>query len=179
MAEIEELKGLFGTEALTYEQFNQKVAAQGGKINLANLAGGGYISTERHNRELDEARKSGAGVPADYEELKAKAGFEQKYNELVAQNTRRERLAAVTDATKAGATVKPEFAEFVLAEVEKDPESKTKFEDTLKKYVKEHPQYTQRTRKVVQIGSGTHEDGGEGGGNAQNGFFNDFILGQR
>lgn len=180
MAEIEEVKELFGSESLTYEQFAEKIAGAGDKINLVNLAGGGYISTEKHQRELNAARKEAAKtVPEDYEQLKADAEYKSKYDALLAKTTRKERLAAVTDKSKAGATVRPEFAEFVLAQVESTEEAKTDFEKALKDYVKQHPQYTAKAAGVVRIGSGAHVDGGESGKGGGSKFLNDFLINSR
>lgn len=182
MAEIEELKELFGSETLSYEQFSAKVAAKGDALNLANLAGGKYIAVEKHNRELEAARKASGNVPDDYESSKRERDdFKAKYEALSAKETHRDRVAIISDASKVGAAVKPEFADFVISEIAKTEDGKKDFEKAAKDYISKHPQYASTGRRVVKVDSSKHEDGGNGGGNKSDGkgFFGNFIIEHR
>lgn len=94
---MEELKTLFGENALTYEQFSVALEAADKKtINLANLAKGGYVGKEKFAaketelttaqntiRELQDAAKKWDGV--DVDKLKNDmAALETKYNTDIA-----------------------------------------------------------------------------------------------
>ena len=50
---MDKLKALFGTEALTYEQLEEKLK-DNKEIKLANLAGGGYVDRMKHESEISE-----------------------------------------------------------------------------------------------------------------------------
>jgi hypothetical protein len=182
VAELEELKELFGTDTLTYAQFNERVSAKGSALNLANLASGKYVSADKHAREIEEAKKTAGGVP-DYEQAKTERdAYKSKFEELSAKETHRERVATVMDVAKVGAAVKAEFADFVINEVEKTEDGKKDFDKAVKDYIAKHPQYTATAgRRVVRLDSSKHQDNGNGGGNGgeQKGFFNSFILENR
>ncbi len=50
------LKALFGEEALTYDQFVEKLAEAGDGIKLANLAEGGYVSRAKYDDDVADAK---------------------------------------------------------------------------------------------------------------------------
>lgn len=90
---MEELKNLFGENALTYDQFSAALEAADKKtINLANLAKGGYVAKDKFTnketelatanntiRELQDAAKKWDGV--DVEKLKGDmAALQTKYD---------------------------------------------------------------------------------------------------
>lgn len=61
---MDKLKALFGTEALTYEQLEEKLK-DNKEIKLANLAGGGYVDSKKHAdtvAELTTAKETIAGL---------------------------------------------------------------------------------------------------------------------
>lgn len=85
-----ELKELFGSEALTWEQFNEKLETN--KVKLANLSDGGYVDINKLNakqKELDTANATIANLQntvkkydgVDVDGLKKAAkDWEDKYN---------------------------------------------------------------------------------------------------
>ena len=94
---MEELKTVFGTEALTFEQFMTKVGEKADTIKLANLAGGKYVDVDKFNAkvgelstanntitQLQETVKKFNGV--DVEKLRTDfANLQTKYNEDIAK----------------------------------------------------------------------------------------------
>lgn len=88
---MEFLKALFGSDALTFEQLEEKLK-DNKDIKLANLAGGGYVDSKKHEdtkselatakntiKELQETVSKFDGV--DVEALKTRATeLENKYN---------------------------------------------------------------------------------------------------
>lgn len=88
---MDKLKELFGTDALTYEQLEERLS--GSKdIKLANLAGGGYVDRKKHEdvvAELTTAKETISGLQetvkkfdgVDIEGLqKAAADWETKWH---------------------------------------------------------------------------------------------------
>lgn len=88
---MDKLKELFGTEALTFEQLEEKLK-DNTEIKLANLAGGEYVSAKKHAdvvAELTAANETIAGLQetvkkfdgVDLEGLrKSVTDWETKYN---------------------------------------------------------------------------------------------------
>lgn len=88
---MEFLKALFGSDALTFEQFEEKLK-DNKDIKLANLAGGGYVDKKKHEdtmselttakntiKELQDTVAKFDGV--DVEALKSRASeLETKFN---------------------------------------------------------------------------------------------------
>ena len=94
---MEELKGIFGESALTYDQFTAALEAADKKtINLANLAKGGFVAKDKFAnkenelatanntiRELQDAAKKWDGV--DVDKLKGDmAALQTKYDNDIA-----------------------------------------------------------------------------------------------
>ena len=94
---MEELKGIFGESALTYDQFSEALEKADKKtINLANLAKGGYVAKDKFTnketelataqntiRELQDAAKKWDGV--DVEKLRGDmAALQTKYDSDIA-----------------------------------------------------------------------------------------------
>lgn len=50
---MEKLKALFGSEALTFEQLEEKLK-DNKEVKLANLASGGYVDINKHNNTVNE-----------------------------------------------------------------------------------------------------------------------------
>lgn len=79
------LKSLFGSEALTFDQFLEKVNASG--IKLANLADGKYVDKHRLE-EVEKQLEATNKKYADYDDLKSQrdkavADGEQKLNDYI------------------------------------------------------------------------------------------------
>ena len=94
---MEELKGVFGSEALTYDQFVAKVGEQGESLKLANLAGGGYVSVDKYNAKVGELSTANSTISQLQEAVKKFNGvdvdglrteisnLQTKYNEDIAK----------------------------------------------------------------------------------------------
>lgn len=153
---MEELKELFGAEALTYEAFSQKVAAGG--IKLANLAKGGYVDVNKHTRDVEAARVSGVTSSKEYTDLAAERDdYKGKYDALVAENAKREHLG------KVGEKVAPDFVEFIYDKVIKaiEADGKKTFEAALEEVVKANPQYKKaKVAPTIKVGSGLPQESG-------------------
>lgn len=92
---MENLKALFGTEALTWEQLETKLK-DNKDVKLANLAGGGYVDKKKYDDEVTKlatANETIKGLQAtvakfdgvDVEKLKTDAkDWETKYNNDIA-----------------------------------------------------------------------------------------------
>jgi hypothetical protein len=88
---MDKLKALFGSEALTFEQLEEKLK-DNKEVKLANLAAGGYVDKKKHEdivgelstanntiKELQESVKKFDGVDVDGLKQQA-AQLEEKYN---------------------------------------------------------------------------------------------------
>lgn len=173
---MEEIKGLFGTEALTYEQFSEKLAGAGtDKINLVNLAKGGYVDSNKHQREVEAAKGIAITSSKEYGDIVAdRDNFKNKYETLVAENIKKE------NQTKVQAKVQPDFVDFIYDKVCKEManDDKATFDTALDKVLKDSPQYgISKSKPVVRIGSGLKMDGNDNkDGKTANSSMNSAIL---
>ena len=143
---MEELKSLFGEEALNYEQFMAKVGE--GNIKLANINAGGYVDKSK----LDKQINSNKDLQAKYDELlKNTENYEAITKEL--NELKQEKLTAGLMGQIRDAKVDDKFAKFVLGEVKGSMGEGDKFEDALAKFVKENPQYLTTRQGVFKFGS--------------------------
>lgn len=171
---MDELKALFGSEALTYDAFLTKLTASG--MRLADLSKGGYIDINKHNREVAEARAGAAKDSKEYTDLQAERDkYKADYEKMVAENDRKDKMAKVSEK------VQGDFVEFVTDKVEKavaDDNKKT-FESALDEVLKAAPQYKKQAAKpTVRLGSSLKQ-GNEGGGEPKKTIaqsFNDALL---
>ena len=82
---MEILKALFGDEALTFEQFDEKVN-NAADVKLGNLAGGQYIEKEKYDdvsKQLETANANLEGYDPDWQTklAQAQADSEKKLND--------------------------------------------------------------------------------------------------
>lgn len=80
---IEILKALFGDEALTFEQFAEKVN-NAADVKLGNLAGGQYIEKEKYDEvsnQLKTANENLEGYDPEWQTKLAQADGEKKLND--------------------------------------------------------------------------------------------------
>ena len=94
---MEDLKNVFGTEALTFEQFESKLAEKGNEIKLANLASGKYVDVDKFNAKVGELTTANNTIAqlqetvnkfngVDVEKLKNDfAALQAKYNDDIAR----------------------------------------------------------------------------------------------
>lgn len=92
---MEKLKALFGTEALTFEQFEEKLK-DNKEIKLANLASGEYVDKKKFDDKVSELTTANDTIRGlkdtvskfdgvDVEKLKGDVkGWEDKYNKDIA-----------------------------------------------------------------------------------------------
>ena len=148
---MEELKELFGGEALNYEQFEEKVKGAG--VKLADLGSGNYVAKKKY----DDAEASATEYKAKYDELfgrvgdydKIKADYEDinaKYGVLLAEKDQAEKMGLISEAN-----VMPKFRKFVYSEVIAKTDDKTDFSTALTNYLKDNAQF-------VNGGKGTFVD---------------------
>lgn len=175
MPNNEALKSVFGSEALTYEQFAAKT--QG--ANYVDISKGGYIGKGDHDKALEEARRTSVTTSKEYTDLTAERDdYKSKYDALVAENAKRERVAKVADK------VAPEFVEFIADKVAREmavlPEGdKTTFEQKLDEVLKANPQYKKSgARRVVSSSFRQEQDEKcqNGGGSTVNSAMNNALL---
>ncbi len=144
----EEIKGLFGAEALTFEQFSEKAAAQG--ASFVNLAKGGYVDSNKHSREVEAARAVAVTSSKEYTDaVAARDDYKGKYEALVAENAKRDEVAKVS--AKVGA----DFVDFIYDKTKKElaklgDGDKTTFEQMLDKVLTDAPQF----KKGAPVGGG-------------------------
>ena len=92
---MEKLKALFGTEALTWEQLEEKLK-DNKEVKIANLAAGSYVDKRKHDDTIAELGKANETIKGlkeavakfdgvDVEKLKKDASdWENKYNTDIA-----------------------------------------------------------------------------------------------
>lgn len=100
-----DFKELFGEEALTLEQFTEKL--QAGNIKLANLAEGTYVDKSKYDAKVSELEAANNTVSQLKNEMKDNEGLQQKISEYesVVQKMKDEAaLNAKTYALKAKLT---------------------------------------------------------------------------
>lgn len=159
--ENEELKELFGTEALTFDKFVEKLQGAGTeKINLVNIAKGGYIDAGKHAREVEAARKAAVMTSKEYVDLSAERdSYKQQYEGVLAENKKKE------NAGKVSAKVAPDFVDFIYDKVAKELEKdgKATFEQKLDEVLKTSPQYKKSGEQnpIIRLSSGLKQEGGE------------------
>lgn len=148
---MEQLKGLFGEEKLSFDEFTEKVA--GANIKLADLNGGEYVSKEKYNSLQAKYDKS----KAEYEDYKAKndVGKYADYDALKSENAELKAKVAngekMEEVRKAG--VDERYAKFVLTEVSGNVTDDKDFATALSEYVGANKQFTKESQKTVYQGS--------------------------
>lgn len=170
---MEELQELFGDGALSYADFEAKVAEAG--LKLANLKGGGYVDKGKYDKLAGEYAKykqeNDVSKYADYDTLKA------ELEKLKAEKEEAEFVAKVAEAK-----VDAKFQKFVVAEVKPLVSDKKDFKTCLDEYLKENPQFVENVQRrgVIRSGSQVSLDEGSGAGAKNiNQKMNDFIRGAR
>lgn len=160
----EEIKGLFGAEALTFEQFSEKAQAAG--ANFVNLAKGGYVDAGKHTREVEAARSVAVTSSKEYGDLVAERDdYKGKYDALVAENAKKDEVAKVSE--KVGA----DFVDFIYDKTKKELAKlgngdKTTFEQMLDKVLTDAPQYKKAAGVggFVKLSSSFKQDSNTGAG---------------
>lgn len=175
MPNNEALKGIFGSEALTFEQFAAKTQGS----DYVDISKGGFINKGDHDKALEEARRTTVTASKEFTDLTAERDdYKTKYETLVAENAKKERVAKVSDK------VAPEFVEFIADKVAREmaalPEGdKTTFEQKLDEVLKTSPQYKKvGARRVVSSSfkQEQEERGRNGGGSTVNSAMNNALL---
>lgn len=171
---MEELKVLFGENALTYDEFEAKVNSAG-NIKLANLKSGLYVDKAK----LEKATTSYTELETKYnklvEDTKTYEADKKELETFKAEKANNELLSKV-----AGAKVDTKFQKFVLSEVKSSMKDDDKFEDVLSEYVKNNPQYLEVRQGVFKFGASTPnlEQGSSMTEKSINQQMNDIIRGK-
>ena len=155
-----DLKTLFGSESLTFDQLEAKITASGAKF--ADLSSGDYVSKQKH-----------ADLERDYEKLKGdNAAVIKERDELKSKATAAANLKTVKDSG-----VSDEYAEFVLSKAEKDVTDKVDLAAAVKAYLAEHPQY--KAGKTVKKVNSQGKDEGTNGDNSISAKMNAILRGEK
>lgn len=169
--DMEELKSLFGENALTYDEFEAKVNADS-NIKLANLKTGMYVDKSK----LDKSTSSFNELEAKYNKLvEDTKTYEADKAELEAYKTEKannELLSQISNAK-----VDSKYSKFVLSEVKSAMKDNEKFEDVLTKYVKDNPQYLTIRQGIFKTGASTPnlEQGNPNNEKTENQTMNELI----
>lgn len=155
-----DLKTLFGSESLTFDQLEAKINAAGAKF--ADLSSGDYVSKQKYSdleRDHNKLKEDNATVIKERDTLKA-------------AETAKANLKTVKDAG-----VSEEYAEFVLSKAEKDVTDKVDLSAATKAYLAEHPQY--KAGKTVRRVSSQSRDDGDSGDKSTNAIMNSILRGEK
>ena len=177
---MDKLQALFGTEALTWEQLQEKLK-DNKEVKLANLAAGGYVDKRKHDdivTEYETAKETIKGLRetvskfdgVDVEGLKNKAKeWEDKYNTDIAAV---KLDSAVNMALVEAKAKNPKLAKAALdmSLVKLDGENLAGFTEQLGKLKESDPYLFEEEQKEPEEKGGAHffSTGGNhaGGGNS-------------
>ena len=186
---MDKLKALFGTEALTFEQLEEKLK-DNKEIKLANLAAGSHVDKRKYDdkvAELDKANETIKGLNAtvakfdgvDVEKLKKDASdWETKYTTDLAavKLDSAVNMALIEKKAKNPKLVK---AALDMSTIKLDGEKLLGFDEQLDK-IKESDAYLFETeQKKDPEGGGAHvyNTGGEHGGGGTDSFVSALMKG--
>ena len=164
---MEELKSVFGEEALTYESFTQKVTDAG--LKLGNLGSGNYVAKGKFDKLQTEFNQykldNDVSKYADYDSIK------QELADLKAQQVESAQLGEVS---KAG--VDEKFAKFVMSEVRAMVDDKKDFATCLKEYLDANEQYkVAQSKSFFTKGNTSLNLQGKDGAKSVNQKMNEFL----
>lgn len=135
---MENLKALFGEDALTFDELQFRLQKSQDKVLLANLRSGNYVSKDKFEKldkrykKLSESNTQNTDILANYDNLqKDYTTLQTQYEELKNANTENEKMTLIS-----GMNVNPRFAKFVKAEVEALTDDKKDFSTALKEYLR-------------------------------------------
>lgn len=168
---MEELKELFGENALSYDDFTKAVEEKG--MKLANLSAGGYVAKSKYDddvkkaknldykkkyEDLEESIQGDDGINAKLKNITTERDdYKSKYEDL---NSKYSILEATNKVASAG--IKPEFARFVASEVLGQVTETLDFDTAFKAYKAKNPQFNTETTVVrKKAGSSLSLDGKE------------------
>lgn len=153
-----DLSKLFGEDALTYDQFKEKVDAE--KIKLADLGEGGYVDVRKHNDKVTELKGIQEQLEAANDKIKeftdldidgikkAAADWETKYNTdtqaLKDAAAERERTYAAKDFLgkyqfSSDLAKRAALDDFLKQEFKQDGDSFLGADDYMEKMIKSNP----------------------------------------
>lgn len=169
---MDELKAIFGDEALDYATFEAKLA-EAKDVKLVNVKQGGYIDKAKYDK-----------LSSDYE--KKYADYEKKYADYDAikaelEQLRAEKADAELKAKLAKAHVDDKFVDFVVYAVKPLVTEQKDFDACLKDYLKDNPQYViaaqETPKQYVQFGSSIDLNGTNNQRKSPNDIVNAFVRG--
>ena len=167
MPELKELLGSAYKEGMTFDEANAALKDR----KLVDLESGEYVGKGKYEtavKERDEARKERDDANAKYKD----------YDDLVKYRDDNEKAKSATalEEKLKGFGVKTDMAEFVRFQVESGKiergEKDGKLEENVKKYLKDNPQYAEKSEKTPpsRTFSPHVSTGGEGGGGNESGY---------
>lgn len=144
---MEELKSLFGDEALNYDAFEKKLADAGDSIKLVNLANHEYVDRNVYEKQKSKLEKELDEYKTRYNTLAEKTQnhdelqnqFDElntKYKELLDKQETAEKLKMIAEAN-----VDKRFEEFVYSKVNPQVSEENDFQTVLGDFLKENSQY--------------------------------------
>lgn len=165
---MEDLRSLFGDEALTYEQLSEKLNSDEVKnsLQLVNLKKGGYVSKDKFDA-IKGYKTKYETLNSQHEEVKS------KYDNLVQEVEKKEKLSKVTEK------VDKQYADFVYYKAENLVDDKTDFDKALDKFLKDNPQYVleQKKSNSIKLSTGFNGKGkGNDGGSNTSSTMNSILL---
>ena len=146
---MEELKGLFGEDALTYAQLEQKLNASD-TIKLANLKSNTYVDINKFAKAQSEAKDYKEKYNALFETTKDYDDVKAKYSQYV----EKEENSQMFEKLKAY-KIDEKFSKFVFNEVKSTVNDKKDFDTALKEYASQNPQFVSANQKSLFVKKST------------------------
>lgn len=140
---MEDLKAFFGEEAITYEQFSEKL--NGSKdVKLANLKKGGYIDIEK----LQSANKKSEEFEGKYNELLSNTkDYDDLKKQIEEYKTKEEQGEKLSKLDSAG--IDEKYKKFVFSEVNAMVDEKKDFATALAEYTKDNPHFLKAKQQTI------------------------------
>ena len=170
---MDELKAIFGDEALDYATFEAKLA-EAKDVKLVNLKQGGYVDKAKYEKLSGDFEKwkadNDVSKYADYDAIKAEL-----------EQLRTEKADAELKAKLLKAHVDNKFVDFVMYAVKPLVTEQKDFDACLKDYLKDNPQYVvaaqETPKQYVQFGSSIDLNGTNNQRKSPNDIVNAFVRG--
>lgn len=148
---MENLQKLFGDDALTYSELQERLKSSQETILLANLRSGKYVSKDKFSK-LDAkykklAENSSENVQVSYDNLqKEYTALQAEFDNLKNQNTENAKMQLISSMN-----VNPKFSKFVKTEVEALTNDKVDFQSALKDYLKSNKEFLNNANRGNHI----------------------------
>lgn len=152
---MEELKALFGDEAIDFATFQAKLAENAETIKLANLVSGKYVDTSKYDKLKGQFDKwktdNDVSKFADYDKIKTERDA-LKAEKVMAEQTKKVQEYGVDER----------FVGYVISEVGKNVTEQKSFDDALKEFVETNSQFVTTRMASFQRVNTSNPLGGNG-----------------